>query len=70
MQDTLVLLVILIVVLVIGYLQFKTNFYWKWVGICKWNKLQPDLKNIREINDRINGEGKKINWIQKNIKII
>ena len=51
----------------IAYLQYKTNFYWKMVGRAKWRDLQPQVQNIRDIYDRTTGEGKKINWIEKNI---
>ena len=51
----------------IAYLQFKTNIYWKLVGRAKWRELQPKIQNIKNIHDRTTGEGKKINWIDKNI---
>lgn len=50
-----------------AYLQHKTNFYWKIVGKQKWRELQPKLQTIRDIHNRAAGEGKKYNWVQKNV---
>lgn len=61
------LLLLVVIVGGIAYLQYKTNIYWKMVGRVKWYKLQPQLQKIRNINDRITGVGKKINWIEKNL---
>lgn len=56
-----------LIFLVVGgaYLQYKTNIYWKMVGRAKWRKLQPQLRNIKDIHDQITGAGKKINGIKK-----
>lgn len=70
-MDTAIIVLVLIVIAAVtgglGYLQYKTNFYWKLVGRSKWRELQPQLQNIRDIHDRTTGAGKKINWIEKNV---
>ena len=62
--------VLILTIVVIGgivYLLYKTNFYWKFIGKLKWRDLQPKLHSIENIYRRINGEGKKISWFEKNV---
>lgn len=59
------LIFLVVIVGGIAYLQYKTNIYWKMVGRAKWRKLQPQLRNIKDIHDQITGAGKKINGIKK-----
>ena len=66
-MDILLLFLFIAVAGGILYLQHRTDFYWKMIGRSKWRDLQPKLQNIREINARITGTGKKINWIEKNL---
>lgn len=69
-MDTVTIIVLIIIAAAIGvlaYLQYKTNFYWRFVQKSKWKELQPELQNIKNIHERTIGEGKKINWIEKNV---
>lgn len=64
-METFVTIVCLVVVAsTIGagvYWQYKTNFYWKFIGKIKWREVQADLENIEQIN------GQKISWLDKNL---